>query len=79
VWRSPVLSLKSLGSARLRNQRRRTFIAFLFGPLAIWAPICFYDDSKASTEEVHMKIHSTNRQMPKVCADAAEDHRALLG
>jgi hypothetical protein len=33
---------------------------------------------KASTEEVHMKIHWTNRQMPKVCADAAEDHRALL-
>jgi len=26
-----------------------------------------------------MKIHWTNRQMPKVCADAAEDHRALLG
>jgi hypothetical protein len=32
----------------------------------------------ASTEEVHMKIHSTNRQMPKLCADAAANHRALL-
>ena len=57
---------------------RRTFIAFFFENLAIWAPICFYIDSEASTEEVHMKIHSMNRQMPKVCADAAEDHRTLL-
>jgi len=25
-----------------------------------------------------MKIHSTNHQIPKLCTDAAEDHRALL-
>jgi hypothetical protein len=55
------------------------FIAFLLEVLAIWAPVCFHVDSNASTEEVHMNIHSTNRQMPKLCADAAADHRALLG
>jgi hypothetical protein len=74
-----VLLWKSSGSACSHDQRRRTFIAFFLETLAIWKPICFYDDSKASTEEVHMKIHWTNRQMSKVCADAAEDHRALLG
>jgi hypothetical protein len=31
------------------------------------------------TEEVRMKIHSTNRQMPMLCAAAAADNRALLG
>jgi hypothetical protein len=50
----------------------------LFEVLAICAPVCFHDDSNASTEEVHM-IHSTNRQMPKLCAHAAADHPALLG
>jgi hypothetical protein len=58
---------------------RRTFIAFCVEALAISAPICFDDDSKASTEEVHMKNHWTNRQMLKVCANAAADHRTLLG
>jgi hypothetical protein len=42
--------------------------------------MCFHDDSNASTEEVHMKIHSTNRQMLMLCATAAAaDNRALLG
>jgi hypothetical protein len=71
--------LRSLGAAGSHNRRRRTFIAFFFEDLAIWAPICFHDDSNASTEEVHMKIHSTNRQMPKLCAHTAADHPALLG
>ncbi|MGO8825874.1 MAG: hypothetical protein ACLQU9_11630 [Acidimicrobiales bacterium] len=57
---------------------RRTFIAFSFKALAISASVCFHDDSDASTEEVHMKIHSTNRQMPMLCATAAADDRALL-
>jgi len=64
---------------RSHNRRRRTFIAFLFEALAISTSICFHVDSNASTEEVHMKIHSTNHEMPKLCADAAADHRALLG
>jgi hypothetical protein len=58
---------------------RRTFIAFWFEVLAIMASICFHDDSNASTEEVHMKIHSTNRQMPMLCASAAAGNRTLLG
>ena len=58
----------------------RTFIAFSSKALAISASVCFYDDSDASTEEVHMKIHWTNRQMPMLCATtaAAADDRALL-
>ncbi|HWF17368.1 MAG TPA: hypothetical protein VG244_14380 [Acidimicrobiales bacterium] len=47
--------------------------------LAILASVCFHDDSNASTEEVHMKIHSTNRQMLMLCAIAAAGTRALLG
>ena len=39
----------------------------------------FSYDSNASPEEVHMKIHSTNWQMPMVCATAAADNHALLG
>jgi hypothetical protein len=54
------------------------FIAFLSEGLVIGAPVCFYNDSNASTEEVHMKIRSS-RPMLKMCADAAADHRALLG
>jgi hypothetical protein len=60
-----------------RNRRRRTFIAFSLEALAILAPACFHDDSNANTGEVHMKIHSTNRQMPMLCA--AADDCALLG
>jgi hypothetical protein len=58
----------------------RRFIAFSFELLAILVWICFHDDSNASTEEVHMKNHSTNRQMLMLCATAAAaDNRALLG
>ena len=43
--------------------------------------MCFHDLSNASTEEVRMKIHSTNRQMPKQRASAvgaaAETHALL--
>ena len=35
--------------------------------------------TNASTEEVHMRIHLTKRQMPMLCAAAAADNRALLG
>ncbi|HEY1653191.1 MAG TPA: hypothetical protein VGG09_15000 [Acidimicrobiales bacterium] len=59
--------------------KSRRFIAFLFEALAILSSLCFHDGSNASTEEVHMKIHSTKRQMPMVCAAAAAGHRALLG
>ena len=55
------------------------FIAFSFLVLAILTPVCFYDDSDATHEEVHMKIHWTNRQMPMLCAAAAADTHALLG
>ena len=61
------------------HRMRRTFIAFLFEGLAILASVCFHDDSNASTEEVHMRIHSTNHQMPMLCAAAAAGNRALLG
>jgi len=48
--------------------------------LANWVSICFHDASKASTEEVHMKIHSTNGQKSIQCtAAAAVHHHALLG
>jgi hypothetical protein len=57
----------------------RTFIAFSFEALAIFATVCLHDIYHASTEEVHMKIHSTNRQMPMLCATAAAGNRALLG
>jgi len=43
------------------------------------ASVCFHDDSNASTEEVHMKIHSTKRELPMLCAAAAADTDALLG
>ncbi len=61
------------------NRARRTFIAFSFEPLAILESVCFHEDSNASTEEVHMKIHSTKRQKPMLCASAAAGNRALLG
>jgi hypothetical protein len=73
-----VVGLPDVGGTR-GNLRRRTFIAFSFGALAISTPVCFHSVSNASTEEVHMKIHSTNRQMPKLCAAAAADSRSLLG
>jgi hypothetical protein len=57
----------------------RTFIAFWFEALAICVWVCFHDASKASTEEVHMKIHSTNGQKSMLCASAAAGIRALLG
>jgi hypothetical protein len=57
----------------------RRFIAYLFEWLAILASACFHDDSNASTEEVHMKIHWTNRQLSMLCAAAAAGNRALLG
>jgi hypothetical protein len=50
-----------------------------FEALAISASVCFHDGSNASTEEVHMKIHLTNRQKPMLCATAAADTRTLLG
>ena len=71
---------RAWAALRTRTQGRRTFIAFSFEALAICTAVCFHDHSNASTEEVHMNIHSTNRQMPKLCADAAAaDLRALLG
>jgi hypothetical protein len=63
-------------SARPRNQRRRMFIAFWLEGLVIWAPVCFHKGSNASTEEVHMRIHSSNPMLMS-CA-AAADHRAPL-
>jgi hypothetical protein len=63
-----------------RQSTGRMFIAFSFKQLAILSWVCFNDDSNASTEEVHMKIHVTKRQMLNVCATAAAaDTRALLG
>jgi hypothetical protein len=62
------------------DKRRRMFIAFSLKLLAILSWVCFHDDSNASTEEVHMKIHMTNRQLLNLCtAAAAADIRALLG
>jgi hypothetical protein len=66
-------------SSQLPTTRRRTFIALSFQALAIVASVCFHDSSNANTEEVHMKIHSTNRQMPMPCATVAADNRTLLG
>jgi hypothetical protein len=77
--RVPATSVALLHSASLAPNRRRTFIALSFQVLAMEAPVCFHEGSNANTGEVHMKIHSTNRQMPKLCADAAADNRALLG
>jgi hypothetical protein len=57
----------------------RTFIAFWYEALAICASVCFHEVSKASTEEVHMKIHSTNGQKSVLCASAAAGNHALLG
>jgi hypothetical protein len=68
---------KGSGGARPNNQCRRTFIAFLFEGLVIWALVCFHNVSNASTEEVHMKI-DLSHPMQKLCAHAAADHRALL-
>jgi hypothetical protein len=45
--------------------------------LAISVSVCFHEHSKASTEEVHMNIHSTNGQK-MLCAPAAADTHALL-
>jgi hypothetical protein len=61
------------------GNRGRTFVALSRKALAISASVCFHDASDASTEEVHMKTHPTNRQMPKPCAAAVAGHRALLG
>jgi len=58
---------------------RRRFIASWFEALAIQVSVCFHDGSEASTEEVHMKIHSTNDQKSTLCAAAAAGNRALLG
>lgn len=57
----------------------RMFVAFFFQTLAICASVCFHVDSNASTEEVRMKIHSTNGQKSMLCASAAAGIRALLG
>ena len=73
------------GQGRGINDRTawRTFVAFSCKALAISASVCFHDASDASTEEVHMKTHSTNRQMLKPCAAVAgialcwaDQHRA---
>jgi hypothetical protein len=71
--------LSVIRSATPPHRARRTFIAFFFEALAIVASICFHDDSNASTEEVHMKIRSTNRQMSMLCTSAAAGYRALPG
>jgi hypothetical protein len=63
-------------SPRPRNLQRRIFIAFWLEGLVIWAPVCFHKGSNASTEEVHMRIHSSNPMLMS-CA-AAADHRAPL-
>ncbi len=57
---------------------QRTFIAFSLEALAILRSMCFHNASIAISEEVHMKIHSTKRQMPMLCATAAAGNRALL-
>jgi hypothetical protein len=65
---------------QVARQRRRTFVAFWFEALAISVSVCFHDASKASTEEVHMNIHSTIGQKLMLCAAAAAaGNRALLG
>jgi hypothetical protein len=51
----------------------------LFEPLAIFVSVCFHDESNASTEEVHMKINSTNGHKSMLCASAAAGNRAPLG
>jgi hypothetical protein len=66
-------------SSRVTRQSWRTFIAFSFEALAISMSVCFHDVSKASTEEVHMKIHSTIGQKLMLCATAAAGNRALPG
>jgi hypothetical protein len=55
------------------------FIASCFESLAIRVSICFHVASNASTEEVHMKINSTNGQQPMQCAAAAAVDCALPG
>ena len=57
----------------------RRFVALWFQALAISVSLCFYDDSNASTEEVHMKNHSTNSLKSVLCAHAAAGNHALLG
>ncbi len=46
--------------------------------LAVQESVCLHDDSNASSEEVHMKIHSI-RRIPMQCATVAAGNRALLG
>ena len=58
-------------ASRSKTGARRTFIAFWSEAVAILASVCFHDDSNTSTEEVHMKIHSTKRELPMLCAAAA--------
>jgi hypothetical protein len=55
------------------------FVAFCVESLAIRVSICFHVGSNASTEEVHMKMNSTNGLTPMQCAPAAAVDRALLG
>ena len=77
-----VLSERPLLMKPFHKRDHCTFIAFWFEVLAILVPVCFHDGSNASPEEVRMKIHLTNRQIPMVCAAAAAaaaaDTRALL-
>jgi hypothetical protein len=58
---------------------RRNFIAFSVESLAILAPSCFHEDSDTNSEEVHMNINGTKRQISMLCATAGVRHRALLG
>jgi hypothetical protein len=53
------------------------FVAFSFEVLAILATACLHESLDPSTEEVHMNIHSTNRQMPMLCAAAAAGGSAM--
>jgi hypothetical protein len=73
------MATRASSSSQLPTTRRRTFIALSFQALAILAPVCFHEGSNANAREVHMKIHSTNRQMPLLCATVAAGNRTLLG
>jgi hypothetical protein len=65
-------------ASRVTIERDARSFAFSFEALAIVGSVCFRDFFNASTEEVHMKIHSTNSQKSMLCTAAAGNH-ALLG
>jgi hypothetical protein len=68
-----------VSSDQFHTRAVRTFIAFCFESLAISPSVCFHDASNASTEEVHMKIDTTNCSKSMLCALNAAGNPALLG